>query len=62
MSRCTAPATDLDGFDAVRRTRQYTEMLIQNLPFGNLWDDYGVVADIIVSFSWLCSFFLLTCP
>ena len=49
MTRCTAPADNLDDPDAIRRTREYTETLVQRLELGELWDDYGIVGDIIVS-------------
>jgi hypothetical protein len=49
MPRCTATPKDLDGDGAMRRTRDYTDALVEHLELGELWDDFGVVGDIIVS-------------
>jgi hypothetical protein len=44
-SRCTAPANDLDSSHHVRR---YTELLVEEFELGMLWDEYGLVGDIVV--------------
>jgi hypothetical protein len=43
------PSNDLDSVDAVCWTLQHTEILVGNLEPGVLWDNYGLVANIIVS-------------
>jgi hypothetical protein len=39
--------TDLDG-DGGRRSRDYTELLVNTFELGTLWDEYGLVGDVIV--------------
>jgi hypothetical protein len=46
--RCTARSKDLDG-DGFRRSQEWTELLVDSFPRGVIWDDYGIVADVIVS-------------
>ena len=46
--RCTAPANDLDGRQHVHRSQAHTELLVQEFELGTLWDEYGLVGDIIV--------------
>lgn len=48
QSRCTALPKDLDG-DRFRRTREWTDLVVNAFDPKILWDDYGVVADCIVS-------------
>ncbi len=45
--RCTANRTDLDG-EGGRRSREHTELLVNEFELGTLWDEYGLVGDIIV--------------
>jgi hypothetical protein len=47
ISRCTASSDDLDG-PAGRRSREHTELLVKELELGVLWEEYGLVGDIIV--------------
>jgi hypothetical protein len=47
-SRCTAPANDLDSGQHVRRSQAHTELLVEEFELGMLWDEYGLVGDIIV--------------
>jgi hypothetical protein len=47
--RCTAPSRNLDG-DATRRCQAHTELLVQEFELGTLWDEYGLVGDIVVGF------------
>ncbi len=46
--RCTARPEDLDG-EGGRRSREHTELLVHELELGVLWDEYGLVGDIVVS-------------
>jgi hypothetical protein len=45
--RCTAMFYDLDG-TAFRWTEEWTDCMICSFNPAILWDDYGIVADIIV--------------
>ncbi|OBZ77541.1 hypothetical protein A0H81_01910 [Grifola frondosa] len=49
--RCTAPNHDLDGAGGGRRTREHTEALVADFELGVLWNEYGLVGDIVVSTS-----------
>jgi hypothetical protein len=47
--RCTAPANDLDTRQHVpRRSQAHSEILVENFELGVLWDEYGLVGDIVV--------------
>ncbi|OBZ77102.1 hypothetical protein A0H81_03480 [Grifola frondosa] len=39
--------TDLDGGESVHRTREHTEALVADFELGVLWDEYGLVGDIV---------------
>jgi hypothetical protein len=58
LSRCTAPADNLDGDLYGRRSRDHTEILVEAFELGVLWDEYGLVGDVIVRLliNGLCSF------
>ncbi|KAJ8455013.1 hypothetical protein ONZ51_g12691 [Trametes cubensis] len=45
---CTATNKDLDGPGAGRRSRAHTELLVKEFELGELWDDYGLVGDVVV--------------
>jgi hypothetical protein len=47
--RCTADRKNLDG-GGVRRSHEHTRLLMDTFSAKTLWDDHGVVADILVSF------------
>ncbi|KAJ6631376.1 hypothetical protein B0H10DRAFT_2159741 [Mycena sp. CBHHK59/15] len=49
-ARCTASSKDLDG-PSGRRTQSHTEGLFDALDHGTMWDQYGVVPDIL-PFTW----------
>ena len=49
ITRCMASAKNLDGGDATCRCREHTDFLVEELELGILWDEYGLVGDIIVS-------------
>ena len=44
-----APSDDLDGHRHLRRSCAHTEMLSLAFELGTLWDEYGIVGDVIVS-------------
>lgn len=49
-ARCTAPSQDLDGERHLRRSRAHTDELGEAFELGVLWDEYGIVGDVIVNF------------
>jgi len=52
---CTAPSSDKHG----RRSKAHTETLVEEFELGMLWDEYGLVGDIVVRlfFSSPCTYF-----
>ena len=47
--RCTAPATDLDSKRHVRRSEAHSDLVVEKFELGTLWDEYGLVGDVVVS-------------
>ena len=47
-NRCTADRRNLDG-GGVRRSHEHTRLLMETFGAKTLWDDHGIVADILVS-------------
>ena len=47
--RCTAPAFDLDGALAGRRSHAHTECALDACTLQELWNNYGTVGDLVVS-------------
>ena len=60
LHRCTASYQNLDGYQAGRRTREFTELLLDTLDRKRLWEEYGVDDDILVSAHLLGSLFFYT--
>ena len=66
--RCTARPEDLDG-EGGRRSCEHTELLVSELELGVLWDEYGLVGDVVVHITvfliWfyleILAAYLLTC-
>jgi hypothetical protein len=56
--RCTAPAKDLDSGQHVRRSQAHTELLVEEFELGMLWDEYGLVGDIVVRHLFLALYIL----
>ena len=48
FDRCDAHWSDLDNGEAGRRALQHTEALFEAVGNKSLWDDYGIIADILV--------------
>ena len=48
-SRCTAPAEDLDSSRYPSHSKEHTELISAEFELGQLWDEYGLVGDIVVS-------------
>ncbi|KAI0364600.1 hypothetical protein BV20DRAFT_955911, partial [Pilatotrama ljubarskyi] len=44
---CMASKADLEKGAALSRTRAHTEMLVKGCELGELWDDYGIVGDVV---------------
>ena len=51
LFRCTAPARDLDSGQYVHRSQAHTELLVEEFELGMLWDEYGLVGDVVVRIS-----------
>jgi hypothetical protein len=47
-SRCTKHLGDPNS-EGLRRCREHTEALVAELELGVLWDEYGLVGDVVVS-------------
>lgn len=47
--RCFARPAEIDAAGQ-RRTREYTDILVDHFDPGLNWDSFGVVADVVVSF------------
>ena len=52
LTRCTAKHDDLDAFSVhtLLCNCEHTESLVETLELGDLWEDYGLVGDIVVHF------------
>ena len=48
ISRCLARAKDLDGDLSMPHTQEHSNMLVDMLELGVLWDEYGLVGNIVV--------------
>lgn len=48
LTRCTATPDNLEG-DSILRCREHTELLVETFELGVLWDEYGIVGDVVVS-------------
>ena len=49
LYRCQGHRTDLDGdLSKFPRTRHFTEEVIEHHMVSELWDDFGIVSDVIV--------------
>ena len=54
--RCTAPAHELDSDKwHVHRSQAHTELLVESFELGVVWDEYGLVGDVVVGFFFLLS-------
>ncbi|KAH8979767.1 hypothetical protein EDB86DRAFT_3088545 [Lactarius hatsudake] len=45
--RCTSPADDLDATGHSCHSQAHTELLVKGFELGTLWDEYGLVGDIV---------------
>lgn len=55
--RCMARNKDLDA-DALYRCQEHTSVLVEDIDLGVLWDEYGIVGDLVVSRSTRARLFL----
>ena len=53
LYRCTTPAKDLDSGQYGHRSQVHAELLVEEFELGMLWDEYGLVRDIVVSYLFL---------
>ena len=49
LIRCAAQAKHLDDIDALPRSQEHSNALVEMLELGILWDKYGLVGDVVVS-------------
>jgi Plavaka transposase len=50
IHRCRAPRDNLDiAPDQGRHSHKHTDLLVETLELGVLWDEFGIVGDVIVS-------------
>jgi hypothetical protein len=49
LFRCVAQAKHLDDIGALPRSREHSNALVEMLELGVLWDEYGLVGDVVVS-------------
>ncbi|EDR01230.1 uncharacterized protein LACBIDRAFT_333471 [Laccaria bicolor S238N-H82] len=49
-AKCTAPSDNLDGPIGGRRSQALTDTLLEGCTLKELWDDYGIVGDVILVF------------
>ena len=49
LSRCTAPAVDLDSERHPPRSKEHTDLISVEFELGQLWDEYGIVGDVEVT-------------
>ena len=49
LLRCLAPRADLDCRRYPWRCKRHTTVLLEELQLGELWDEYGLVGDVVVS-------------
>ena len=47
--RCTAPVKDLNSGHYVHCAQEHAELLGEVFELGTLWDEYGLVRDVVVS-------------
>ena len=53
VCRCQGSKKDLDGdLSKLPRTRELTEMLVSEWSVSDLWDEFGIVSDIVVRTEW----------
>ena len=49
------PANDLDGSRHPPRSKEHTELISAEFKLGQLWDEYGLVEDVVVSSHSICA-------
>jgi hypothetical protein len=61
--RCQGDKNDLDGdLSKLPRTRELTELLVDEWAVSDLWDKFGIVSDIVVRTEWNLFLFNVVCP
>ena len=59
LSRCTAPVGNLDGERYPPRSKEHTELISAEFELGQLWDEYGLIGDVVVIIYLFILIFLL---
>lgn len=52
MDRCMVRNKDLDS-DLIYHCQDHANLLAEDIDLGILWDEYGIVSDLIVSYSFI---------
>ena len=50
LYRCTAKDSDLKAEDAGFHHREFSEALVKEFSIAKLWDEWGLVGDVIMNF------------
>ena len=58
LYRCTTPAKDLDSGQHGHHSQVHAELLVEEFELGMLWDEYGLVGDIVVSYPFLAPLYV----
>ena len=48
IPRCLTPPSDLDQYPINPQSKEHTATVIQNLELGEVWDEYGLIGDVVV--------------
>ena len=62
LFRCTAPADGLDDHKFGCCSWKHTDLLVEEFELGVLWDEYGLVGDIVVHSIFSCIFIICLPP
>jgi hypothetical protein len=52
---------DLDA-DALYHCQDHTHLLVEDIDLGLLWDEYGIVGDLVISSSIIVNHYSIHCP
>ena len=62
LFRCTAPADGLDDDKFGHHSQEHTDLLVEEFELGVLFDEYGLVGDIVVHSIFSCIFIICLPP
>jgi hypothetical protein len=46
--RCTAPSNNLDGGASTHQCQEHSDIPVEELELGILWDEYGLVGNVMM--------------